>query len=115
MFLSIPESAYGREYVNFLVTRFISQRDREKTVKALSDLIKKHALPDKKTLWRYLMFCQEESIWNSTLIPCCQKLIAGGWVDRLVASVVKELVQKGLMENTREINDILRLYGYNLI
>lgn len=112
MFFSIPEAVYGKDYVNFLITRFIRQRDREKVVKAISDLIKKHALPDKKTLWQYLLFCHEENIWNPTLAPCCQKLVAVGWVDRFVASVTKDLVQRGLMDNTSEIDKILALYGY---
>lgn len=112
MFYTIPEGAYGKDYANFLITRFIHQRNREKVVKAFSDLVKKHALPDKKTLWQYLLFCYEENIWNSMLAVCCQKLITGGWIDRFVASVANELVQRSLMDNTAETDKILALYGY---
>ncbi len=112
MFKTIPEGAFGTNYADFLISRFIRQREKEKVIQAFSVLHKKHALPDKRTLWQYLVFCRDMGIWNQTVFFCCQKLILSGWVDRFLASILKDLKSRGLAENTREMERILSLYGY---
>lgn len=112
MFNNIPEGAYGKQYASFLLSRFMQQQDKNKVLKAFSDLHKHHFLPDRKTLWLYLRFCRERNLWNPSMLACCQKLMASGWVDGFVAKMVEELKNRGMAENTRELDRLLNLYGY---
>lgn len=112
LFTTIPDTACGKDYASFLLGSFIRQQDHEKVLNGFLELKKRHTPPNRKTMWQYLYFCLDKGIWNNTLLYCCQKLISSGWVDSMLASTVKELKQRGLAENTHEMDKILSLYGY---
>lgn len=112
LFSAIPEGAVGSKYAGFLLSTFIGQQDQNKILKAFSDLQKSHSYPDSKTLWKYLYFCRNHNLWNPSLTVCCQKLAGSGWIDGFLAGIVKELKNRGMAENTREIDRLLSLYGY---
>lgn len=112
MFTAIPDSACGKDYGSFLLSQFIRQQNQDKILKAFSDLQKNHAFADKKTLWQYLFFCRSKSLWSPALLACCQKLVSSGWVDGFIAATIKELKNRGMAENTRELDRLLSLYGY---
>lgn len=112
MFSAIPEGAVGSKYAGVLLTAFMQQHDRNKVLKAFSDLQKSHAYPDGKTLWKYLHFCRSGNLWSPSLSACCQKLASTGWMDSFLANMVKELKNRGMAENTRELDRLLGLYGY---
>jgi len=112
LFTAIPEGAVGSRYAGFLLSTFINQQDQNKVQKAFSDLQKSHSYPDNKTLWKYLYFCRKNNLWNPSLTVCCQKLAGSGWIDGFLAGTVKELKNRGMAENTRELDKILGLYGY---
>jgi tetratricopeptide (TPR) repeat protein len=112
LFSAIPESAVGSKYASFLLSTFIRQQDQDKALKAFSDLQKSHSYPDGKTLWKYLHFCRSNNLWSPSLTVCCQKLAGSGWIDSFLAGMVKELKNRGMAENTRELDKLLSLYGY---
>jgi hypothetical protein len=112
MFSSIPEGAVSSKYASFLLARFMQQKDPGKALKAFSELQKNHSYPDAKTLWKYLHFCRKGNFWSPSLTGCCQRLIGSGWVDGFLASMVRELRNRGMAENTRELDRFLSLYGY---
>lgn len=112
MFGCIPEGAHGKPYASFLLSRFMQQRDKYKVLSAFSEMQRNHIFPDRKTLWHYLKFCRDMNIWNSSLLTCCQRLLSSGWVDGLVAKTALELKNRGVTDNTRELDRLLTLYGY---
>lgn len=115
LFSAIPENAFGTDYADLLLKTFISLGNEKKVIYAFSCFQEKHLAPCTKTLWRYLFFCSERNILNSSLSYCCQKLISAGWIDRLLTTAIKDLYKKGLWENTREMDKFLSLYEHNLI
>ncbi|NLC19686.1 MAG: hypothetical protein GX757_10825, partial [Clostridiales bacterium] len=68
LFKNIPDSAIGNEYTDFLASLFIAQQNQEKVLKAFSVFHKRHALPDKKVLWKYLHFCYKRDLSNPALV-----------------------------------------------
>ncbi|MBP7176025.1 MAG: hypothetical protein KBA53_07380 [Thermoclostridium sp.] len=112
MFSAIPEGAVSSKYASFLLSCFMQQQDQSKVLKAFSDLQKSHVTPDRITLWKYLHFCRSRDLWSPSLTACCHKLASSGWVDSFIASMTKELKNRGMAENTRELDRLLSLYGY---
>lgn len=112
LFSAIPEGAVGSKYAGFLLSAFMQQQDRNKVLKAFADLQKSHTYPDAKTLWKYLYFCRSGNLYSPSLAACCQKLAGSGWMDSFLAAMVKELKNRGMAENTRELDRLLSLYGY---
>lgn len=111
-FSGIPEGCFSSKYASFLLSSFMRQQQQSKVLKAYSDLQKNHATPDEKTLWKYLHFCRSRNLWSPSLTACCHKLASSGWIDSFIASMVKELKSRGMAENTRELDKLLELYGY---
>jgi len=112
LFSTIPESALGNPYANFILKQFILLGDTDRINRAFTEFNKKHSFPDSKTMWQYIDFCRKNDIWNSAVFACCQKLIDIGWIDKIVAEAIIGLKNKKIGEHTRNMEKILSLYGY---
>jgi len=112
LFQSIPEKVYKKDYLDFLLSTFISQQNKEKVINAFSSLQENHVLPNNTTLWKYIDFCSNNNIWNSTVALYCQKLIEDGWINNSLASSAFTLRNKGIVDKDNKMFKTLALYGY---
>ncbi len=112
LFQSIPENAYKTDYLNFLLSTFIKQQNKEKVLKTFSQLLEDNVVPDNKTCWKFIDFCNNNSIYNSTVASLCKKLIEDGWVNNSLASSAFMLKDKGVVGSNNKMFKTLELYGY---
>lgn len=112
LFQSISESSSRMDYVDFLLSCFMAQQDKEKVSNAFSELQNRHIIPSNKTMWEYINFCHSQNIWNATVALYCQKLIENGWINSFLSSVAIQLKKEGIVDAKNRMFKFLSLYGY---
>lgn len=113
-FSDIPSSECKAEYVNRILKAAIKSGKINNAKKMLNSIgISEKSIP-LSSLWMFIYWSREYSIYDKQVLQCCRKLLKSGWVDKLVAQTFFILKELSIARHTDNEDRILKLYGYNM-
>ena len=62
-------------------------------------------------MWKYVVWCRNESILDDHVRDYCKRLVKAGWVDRILLGTLADLRDKKGISLSSEENRYLELFG----
>lgn len=110
-FNSIPDGCTS-EYCNIIFNCALSSDNRIKIQKIYKELESKSLIVSSSNLWKYVYWSTQINMLNSDVYNCCKRLIKTGWIDKVVASTMINIIRNAVVSPTEKELNILALYGY---
>ncbi len=112
LFSQIPSKDCDEKYLNKIFKVILKQRDIQKLNSIFKTYEDIHKKLSPSNLWTYVFLCQEMDFFDQTVYDCCSKLLAVGWIDKMVVDTIVKLKELKVILNTEKEDEIIKLYGY---
>ncbi len=112
LFSQIPSKDCDEKYLNKIFKAILKQRDIQKLNSILKSYEEIYKKLSPSNLWTYVFLCKEMDMLDLTVYHCCSRLLAVGWIDKMVAETIVRLKELKVVNNTNKEEEVLKLYGY---
>jgi tetratricopeptide (TPR) repeat protein len=110
LFTCIPKGC-STQYANIIFDTALESDNRARIAQILECLGRQNLPVSPSTMWKYVVWCRNESILDDYVREYCRRLVKAGWVDRILLGTLADLRDKKGISLSSEENRYLELFG----
>jgi tetratricopeptide (TPR) repeat protein len=111
-FSDIPSSDCPSLFVNTVFEASLNQNIKQKIQRMAVSIDSNSKTLTHFNLWKYITWCRDNEIYDTTVFSCCKKLLRTGWIDKTLFETFLKLKKLGIAKDTEKEDRLFTLYGY---